>query len=44
VGYIIDAAGTFYSPNDGGCGASRDWEKWVAAGYTSRAEGEKAAK
>lgn len=44
VGYIIDAAGTFYSPNDGGCGPSRDWEKWVAAGYTSRAEAEKAAK
>jgi hypothetical protein len=42
IGYIIDAEGTFYRPNDGGCGPSQDWEKWFAAGYTSRAEAEAA--
>jgi hypothetical protein len=40
VGYIIDAEGTFYRPNDGGCGPSADWEKWVGMGYKSRAEAE----
>ena len=42
LGYIIDAQGTFYSPNDGGCGPSPDWEEWVKQGYTSRAEAEAA--
>jgi len=42
IGYIIDDDGTFYKPNDGGCGPSADWEKWVEAGYTSRAEAEAA--
>jgi len=42
VGYIIDADGVFYRPNDGGCGPSADWEKWVGMGYTSRAEAEAA--
>jgi hypothetical protein len=42
IGYIIDAEGTFYRPNDGGCGPSQDWEKWFAAGYTSRAQAEAA--
>jgi len=42
VGYIIDADGVFYSPNDGGCGPSRKWKEWVGMGYTSRAEAEAA--
>jgi len=42
LGYIIDAQGTFYSPNDGGCGPSPDWKEWVKQGYTSRAEAEAA--
>jgi Family of unknown function (DUF6152) len=42
IGFIIDAEGIFYSPNDGGCGPSQDWKKWVSAGYTSRAEAESA--
>ena len=42
VGYIINAEGTYYSPNDGGCGPSQDWKKWVPAGYTSRAQAEAA--
>lgn len=42
VGYIIDADGIFYRPNDGGCGPSADWEKWVGQGYTSRAQAEAA--
>lgn len=42
VGYIIDADGVFYSPNDGGCGPSPDWKTWVGMGYTSRAQAEAA--
>ena len=42
VGYIIDAEGVYYRPNDGGCGPSADWEKWVGMGYTSRAQAEAA--
>ncbi len=42
LGFIIDAEGIFYSPNDGGCGPSQDWKKWVSEGYTSRAEAEAA--
>jgi len=42
VGYIIDADGVFYSPNDGGCGPSPNWKEWVGMGYTSRAEAEAA--
>lgn len=42
VGYIIDADGVFYSPNDGGCGPSPDWKEWVGMGYTTRAEAEAA--
>ncbi len=42
VGYIIDAEGVFYRPNDGGCGPSAEWEQWVDMGYTSRAQAEAA--
>ena len=42
IGYIIDAEGTFYRPNDGGCGPSQDWEKWFEQGFTSRAQAEAA--
>jgi hypothetical protein len=42
VGYIIDAEGVFYRPNDGGCGPSAEWEQWVGMGYTSRAQAEAA--
>lgn len=42
IGFIIDAEGIFYSPNDGGCGPSQDWKQWVAAGYSSRAQAEAA--
>lgn len=42
VGYIIDADGVFYQPNDGGCGPSPNWKEWVGKGYTSRAEAEAA--
>jgi hypothetical protein len=32
----------WFRPNDGGCRPSRDWGKWLAAGYRSRAEAEEA--
>ena len=40
IGLIITDDDTFYRPNDGGCGPSPNWEEWLAAGYTSRAEAE----
>lgn len=47
IGYVIKAGDeddmeAWYRPNDGGCGPSRSWGEWLAAGYTSRAEAEKA--
>lgn len=47
IGYVIKAGdeGNFeawYRPNDGGCGPSRSWGEWLAAGYESRAEAEEA--
>jgi len=44
MGLVISADGTWYRPNDAGCGGnSTDWKKWLEAGYTSRAEAEAAA-
>jgi len=40
IGYIIDDDDVFYRPNDGGCGPSPDWEEWLAAGFTSKADAE----
>ncbi|MDX1562363.1 MAG: DUF6152 family protein [Gammaproteobacteria bacterium] len=45
IGYVIKAGdeGNFdawFRPNDGGCGPSRSWGEWLAAGYRSRAEAE----
>jgi len=42
IGYIIDDDGVFYRPNDGGCQPSPDWEQWLEAGFTSRADAEAA--
>jgi hypothetical protein len=47
IGYVIKAGDennfdAWFRPNDGGCGPSRDWGDWYAAGYRSRAEAEAA--
>jgi hypothetical protein len=47
IGYVIKAGdeGDFdawFRPGDAGCGPSRSWGDWLAAGYTSRAEAEEA--
>jgi len=47
IGYVIKAGDednfdAWFRPNDGGCGPSRSWGEWLAAGYTSRAEAEAA--
>ena len=47
IGYVIKKGdeGNFdawFRPNDGGCGPSRSWGEWLAAGYRSRAEAEEA--
>ena len=47
VGYVIregdeDNFDAWFRPNDGGCGPSRSWGEWLAAGYQSRAEAEEA--
>lgn len=47
IGYVIKAGDesnfeAWYRPNDGGCGPSRSWGEWLAAGYSSRAEAEEA--
>ncbi|MGD8341277.1 MAG: DUF6152 family protein [Gammaproteobacteria bacterium] len=47
IGYVIkegdeDNFENWFRPNDGGCGPSRDWGEWLAAGYRSRAEAEEA--
>jgi hypothetical protein len=37
--------GTWYAPNDGGCGANMaNWKTWLEAGHTTRAQAETAAK
>jgi hypothetical protein len=42
IGIIITDDDTHYRPNDGGCGASQQWNEWLAAGYMSKAEAEMA--
>jgi hypothetical protein len=47
IGYVIKEGDeenfdAWFRPNDGGCGPSRSWGEWLAAGYTSRAEAEAA--
>jgi hypothetical protein len=43
IGLVVTADGTWYRPNDAGCGAnSANWQKWLEAGHTSRAEAEAA--
>jgi len=42
IGFIIDDDGVFYKPNDGGCQPNANWDKWIAAGYTSKAQAEAA--
>lgn len=47
IGYVIkqgdeDNFEAWFRPNDGGCGPSRSWGEWLAAGYQSRAEAEEA--
>ena len=45
IGIVVTADGTWYTPNDGGCGPNNEnWKKWLEAGYTSRAQAEAAAK
>ena len=45
IGLIVMKDGTWYRPADGGCGATEaNWRKWLAAGYTSRAQAEAATK
>ena len=45
IGLVITDDGTVYNPADAGCGANQrtlQWKEWVAAGFKSRAEAEKA--
>jgi hypothetical protein len=47
IGYVIKQGDennfeAWFRPNDGGCGPSRSWGEWFAAGYKSRAEAEEA--
>jgi hypothetical protein len=47
IGYVIKAGDednfdAWFRPGDAGCGPSRSWGEWLAAGYTSRAEAEEA--
>jgi hypothetical protein len=45
IGLIVSKDGTWYNPNDAGCGANMaNWKKWLEAGYVSRAQAEVAAK
>ncbi len=45
IGLVVVKDGTWYAPNDGGCGPSEaNWKKWLPAGYSSRAQAEAAAK
>jgi hypothetical protein len=41
IGFVITEDGTWYKPNDGACFPEQEiWEKWIAAGYSSKAEAE----
>ena len=45
IGLVMVKDGTWYAPNDGGCGPNEaNWKKWLEAGYVSRAQAEVAAK
>jgi hypothetical protein len=45
IGLVVTTDGTWYTPNDGGCGPNlANWKKWLEAGYTTRAQAEAAAK
>ena len=45
TGLGITKDGTWYNPADGGCRANEEnWKKWLAAGYTSKAQAEAATK
>jgi len=45
IGLVVIKDGTWYAPNDGGCGPNEaNWKKWLEAGYASRAQAEAAAK
>jgi hypothetical protein len=44
IGRVVITDGTWYAPNDGGCGPNEtNWKKWLEAGFTSRAQAEAAA-
>ena len=45
IGLVVARDGTWYNPADGGCRVDEaNWHKWLEAGYSSRAQGEAAAK
>jgi hypothetical protein len=45
IGLVITPDGTWYRPNDAGCGADpANWKKWLEAGYKSREQAEAATK
>jgi hypothetical protein len=45
IGLVVAKDGTWYNPADGGCRANEEnWKKWLAAGFTSKAQAEAAAK
>jgi hypothetical protein len=45
IGLVIAKDGTWYNPADGGCRTNEEnWKKWLAAGYTSKAQAEAATK
>jgi plastocyanin len=45
IGFVVAKDGTWYNPADGGCRLNEDnWKKWLASGFTSKAQAEAAAK
>lgn len=45
IGLVITKDGTWYNPADGGCRTNEEnWKKWLAAGFTSKAQAEAASK
>jgi hypothetical protein len=43
IGLVVNADGTWYRPNDAGCGPNEgNWKKWLEAGHTSREQAEAA--
>lgn len=45
IGFVVTKDGTWYRPADGGCNVvETNWRKWLAAGYTSKAQAEAATK